>query len=129
MVVLSSCNTGTGNLYRGEGVLSLARGFIYSGSKAVVMSLWEVNDASGTEIVESFYKNLKEGDSKSESMRKARIKYLRSATQMGSHPYFWSTLVIYGDNSPLYYRRFIAFGAVIIVFLIAFLLIVYLRKR
>jgi CHAT domain-containing protein len=129
MVVLSSCNTGTGNLYRGEGVLSLARGFIYSGSKAVVMSLWEVNDASGTEIVESFYKNLKGGDSKSESMRKARIKYLRSATQIGSHPYFWSTLVIYGDNSPLYYRRSFSFGAGIIVILVSFLLFLYLRKR
>ncbi|HKK42385.1 MAG TPA: CHAT domain-containing tetratricopeptide repeat protein, partial [Bacteroidales bacterium] len=38
MVVLSSCNTGNGKLYTGEGILSLARGFIYSGSKSVVMS-------------------------------------------------------------------------------------------
>jgi len=38
MIVLSSCNTGTGFLYSGEGILSLARGFIYSGSQSVVMS-------------------------------------------------------------------------------------------
>ena len=53
MVVLSSCNTGTGFLYSGEGILSLARGFIYSGSQSVVMSMWEIEDKSGTEIVEN----------------------------------------------------------------------------
>ena len=54
MVVLSSCNTGTGLLYSGEGILSLARGFIYSGSQSVVMSMWEIEDRSGTEIVKMF---------------------------------------------------------------------------
>ena len=105
MVVLSSCNTGTGNLLRGEGILSLARGFIYSGSKSVAMSLWEVDDKSGTDVMKSFYRNLKNGNSKSVALRKARLKYLRSAGQLRSHPYFWSTLVIYGDDSPLYYKK------------------------
>ena len=129
MVVLSSCNTGIGDLFRGEGVLSLARGFIYSGSKSVVMSLWEVNDASGTEIVKSFYTNLKKGESKSESLRKARMMYLKTVSQMGSHPYFWSTLVIYGDDSPLYYRRsFITVAGITIILILASLFF-YFRKR
>ncbi len=51
----------TGLLYSGEGILSLARGFIYSGSESVVMSMWEIEDKSGTEIVEMFYKYLKKG--------------------------------------------------------------------
>ena len=79
MVVLSSCNTGAGNLRKGEGILSLARGFIYSGSKSVVMSLWEVDDKSGTDIVKTFYKNLKNGNSKGEALRQAKLKYLKSA--------------------------------------------------
>jgi CHAT domain-containing protein len=131
MVVLSSCNTGSGNLLRGEGVLSLARGFIYSGSKSVVLSLWEVNDISGTEVVKSFYSNLKNGDSKSESLGKARIKYLKSATQLNSHPYFWSTLVIYGDDSPLYSS--IIMRITIAIAIISVLLIIsaiyYFKKR
>src|SRR5674476_252283 len=105
MVVLSSCNTGSGLLFSGEGILSLARGFIYSGSQSVVMSMWEIEDKSGTEIVEKFYQNLKKGYSKSESLKKARIDFLKSADQLRSHPYFWATLVVYGNNDPLYYSK------------------------
>ena len=75
MVVLSSCNTGTGFLSSGEGILSLARGFIYSGSQSVVMSMWEIEDKSGTEIVKMFYKNLKNGSTKSNALKKARIAF------------------------------------------------------
>jgi len=66
------------------------------------MSLWEIEDKSGTLIVEKFYKNLKSGYSKSIALKKARRDFLKSADQLRSHPYFWSTLVIYGNNEPLY---------------------------
>ena len=107
MVVLSSCNSGMGYLYSGEGILSLARGFMYSGSESVVMAMWEIEDRSGTEIVKSFYDNLKKGYSKSSALRRARIKYLSEADQLRSHPYFWSALVVYGNDSPLYYSKYI----------------------
>jgi CHAT domain-containing protein len=129
MVVLSSCNTGTGFLYSGEGILSLARGFIYSGSQSVVMSMWEIEDRSGTEIVKMFYKNLKKGNSKSVALRKARIAYLKKSDQLRSHPYFWSTLVIYGNNTPLYYSKHLIIAAVIFAFIVFISLILYFRKR
>jgi CHAT domain-containing protein/tetratricopeptide (TPR) repeat protein len=103
MVVLSSCNTGRGILSSGEGILSLARGFIYSGSQSVIMSMWEIEDKSGTEIVERFYKNLKRGLTKSSALKKARIDFLKDADQLRSHPYFWSALVVYGNNTELYH--------------------------
>ncbi len=105
MVVLSSCNTGVGLSYSGEGILSLARGFIYSGSQSVIMSLWEIEDRSGTGIVKDFYRNLKKGDSKSNALRRARMRYLKDADQLRSHPYFWSSLVVYGNNSPVYHSH------------------------
>jgi CHAT domain-containing protein len=129
MVVLSSCNTGTGNLQKGEGVLSLARGFIYSGSKSVVLSLWEVNDVSGSEIVEFFYSNLLKGESKSEALRNARLKFLNSSTQLSSHPFFWSTLVIYGDDSSLYYSRDLKAATIIVSLILAAGLFFYFKKR
>lgn len=104
MVFLSSCNTGSGYLQSGEGVMSLARGFFYSGSPSVIMSLWEVDDLSGSSIVKDFYRNIKKGRSKSHSLRQARMEYLKEADQMRSHPYFWSTLVIIGDDSPVYHN-------------------------
>jgi CHAT domain-containing protein len=118
MVFLSSCNTGSGKLLKGEGVLSVARGFLYAGSKSVVMSLWEIEDKSGTEIVSSFYKNLKKGYSKSRALRKAKLDYLESANQVRSQPYFWTALVVYGNNSPIYMSGWFI-GALIIVVLLA----------
>ncbi|MEA1887562.1 MAG: CHAT domain-containing protein, partial [Bacteroidota bacterium] len=103
MLFLSSCNTGTGYLRAGEGVMSLARGFFYSGSPCVIMSLWEVDDRSGSDIVKDFYFNIKKGFTKSKSLRKARMDYLADADQMRSHPYFWSTLVIMGNDDPVYF--------------------------
>ena len=129
MVVLSSCNTGTGLLYSGEGILSLARGFIYSGSQSVVMSMWEIEDRSGTEIIKMFYDNLKKGNSKSIALRKARKAWLKKADQLRSHPYFWSALVIYGNNTPLYYSKLMIITSVIIFIIIVVSLVLYFRKR
>jgi CHAT domain-containing protein/tetratricopeptide (TPR) repeat protein len=129
MVVLSSCNTGLGDLHSGEGVLSLARGFIYSGSKSVVMSLWEVDDKSGTDIVKMFYRHLKNGSNKSGALRKARIEYLKSAGQLRSHPYFWSTLVVYGDDSPLYISLTTKIILIIVLTLLIVGVVIYFKKR
>lgn len=128
MVVLSSCNTGTGFLSSGEGILSLARGFIYSGSKSVVMSLWKIEDKSGTEIIKMFYDNIRKGMPKSVALRKARNKFLRNSSQLRSHPYFWSALVVYGDNSAIYFPRK-AIAAIIAAIIVSALLAIYLRKR
>jgi len=127
MVMLSSCNTGNGILHSGEGIMSLARGFVYSGSQSVVMSMWEIEDRSGTEIVKNFYRFLKRGASKSNALRKARIKYLRSADMLRSHPYFWSSLVIYGNNEPLYFSRGLTIIISAILVLIASILILNRR--
>jgi CHAT domain-containing protein/tetratricopeptide (TPR) repeat protein len=129
MVVLSSCNTGTGLLYSGEGILSLARGFIYSGSQSVVMSMWEIEDKSGTKIVEMFYENLKKGYTKSLALKKARIDFLKDADLLRSHPYFWSALVVYGNNSPLYYSKTPIVTIVTIVTILILSFGFYFRKR
>ncbi|MCW5516249.1 CHAT domain-containing protein [Muriicola sp. Z0-33] len=102
MVVLSACNTSDGNLKRGEGVMSLARGFFYSGAKSVVSSLWPVTDESGKELMISFYKNLDKGHSKSRALREAKLSYLKNvkAAEL-KHPFYWAGFVMLGDNAAL----------------------------
>jgi CHAT domain-containing protein len=128
MVILSSCNTGTGILHSGEGILSLARGFIYSGSQSVIMSMWEIEDRSGAEIVKNYYKYLKRGATKSNALRKARLEYLENADMLRSHPYFWSSLVVYGNNAPLYHSVKLVIIVTSALFLIGLVLILYYRK-
>ena len=101
MAVLSACKTGLGKLSQGEGIMSLARGFIYAGVPGIVMTLWEIEDISTSKIMTLFYQNLKEGLRKDEALGKAKLSYLKSADKLHSHPYFWAAYVQIGDNSPI----------------------------
>lgn len=105
MAVLSSCNTGSGKLQKGEGVISLARGFMYAGCPSVTMSLWEVEDKSGTRLMKYYYEYLKKGKSKSDALRKAKLKFLENADPLKSHPYFWSGYVVIGNHDSLFQNR------------------------
>jgi CHAT domain-containing protein len=128
MVVLSSCNTGSGKITSGEGIQSLARGFISSGGKSVIMSMWEVEDYAGSEVIKLFYKNIIRGNTKSQALRKARLSFLRNADQQRSHPYYWSTLVVYGDDAPLYYSKTRLASAIIsLCVVLSFLIFIFYR--
>ena len=54
LVVLSACETGLGKFEKGEGVMSLARGFAYAGAGSLVASLWKVNEGSTAAPVQLF---------------------------------------------------------------------------
>ena len=64
LAVLSACQTGTGKFSKGEGIMSLARGFLYAGVPGIVMTLWSIEDKSGSEIIAGFYENLKNNQRK-----------------------------------------------------------------
>lgn len=101
MVVLSACNTSIGELRKGEGAMSLARGFFHSGAKSVVSSLWSTNDKSSKELMVAFYKGLNEGLTKSAALRKAKIEYIDQYRGSTISPAYWSALIVIGDNSPI----------------------------
>lgn len=120
MTVLSACNTGIGKLQKGEGLMSLARGFLYAGCPSVVMSLWEVEDEAGTQIMTSFYKYLKGGKTKDEALRLAKLKYLENSNSRLAHPHYWMSFKSIGDNSPIYTSYDLYFFAILILLIIAF---------
>jgi CHAT domain-containing protein/Tfp pilus assembly protein PilF len=102
LAVLSSCNTGAGKIHKGEGVISLARGFKYAGCPSIVMTLWPVEDNSSINLMKYFYQELKKGRNKPEALRKAKLKYLEEADPLHAHPYFWSGYIVIGDKSPVF---------------------------
>lgn len=99
LVILSACNTGAGKNYGGEGVISVGRGFLSSGSRSVIMTLWPVNDHSSYELIKGFYKELKNKTSISDALRNSKLSYLSQTDNLHSHPFFWTGYVIYGDAS------------------------------
>ncbi|GAB5526902.1 MAG: hypothetical protein Roseis2KO_47740 [Roseivirga sp.] len=122
LVVLSACNTGSGQVASGEGIQSLANSFFYAGSKSLVMSLWTANDQSTATIISSFYEELSQGKSKSEALRNAKLKYLNEADGLRSHPYYWAHMVVNGNNNPVVKKNMLWIyltGTLIFIVLIA----------
>ncbi|WP_298316251.1 CHAT domain-containing tetratricopeptide repeat protein [uncultured Aquimarina sp.] len=97
LVVLSACNTLLGEIAEGEGVMSLARGFFHAGANTVISSLWNANDRSTAQIMESFYVNLENGQTKSNALHNAKISYLKSASLSDASPHYWATFMLIGD--------------------------------
>ena len=79
VVTLSACETGLGQLMRGEGLVGFSRGFFFSGTKFIIVSLWEVGDESTAEMAMGFYKRYakKKRQDIYKSFQKARIKVIK----------------------------------------------------
>jgi len=117
LVTLSGCDTQTGVIAKGEGVLSLARGFFYSGAKTVVASQWQVSDQASVVLMDYFYKYLSQGKSKQEALTRAKRDYLNSHELSDRSPYYWASFVLIGDpealtSAPPKYAYWLIFGVV-----------------
>ncbi|HEY8210918.1 MAG TPA: CHAT domain-containing tetratricopeptide repeat protein [Myxococcaceae bacterium] len=61
LVVLSACDTGRGEVRRGQGVYGLRRALVVAGAETVVVSLWRVDDETTRTMMEQYYRNLLAG--------------------------------------------------------------------
>ncbi|HLN56159.1 MAG TPA: CHAT domain-containing tetratricopeptide repeat protein [Bacteroidales bacterium] len=130
MIVLSSCNSGSGNLYSGEGQLSLARSFILAGASSVVRTAWDVNDDSGSEIITGFYQYISEGKNKDRAMQLAKIDFIKKSSPALRDPYYWAAYEVVGDNGPVMKSNynFVTFVTILIL-LSGAGFIYFLRRR
>lgn len=94
LLVLSSCESGTGDLIRGEGLLSLNRAFQFAGVKNTISTRWKVSDKASAKLMVYFYKYLLSGDSYAEALQAAKIKMIkRSKTAI---PKLWAGYTLTG---------------------------------
>jgi CHAT domain-containing protein len=101
LVVLSACETGVGQLRRGEGIFGLARAFSYAGAQSLAATLWKVDDAAAAELMRAFYAYLKKGLPKDEALRQAQLDYLEQADPLHAHPFFWAGYTLFGRIDAL----------------------------
>lgn len=101
LVVLSTCETGIGKLYKAEGAMSVARGFQFAGAQNLLFSLWKVNDYTTSVFMADFYKNIKNNVPFFEANTNAKIAFLedKSIPNTKKSPYYWSSFVYYGSIS------------------------------
>ena len=130
LVVLSACNTGNGNIQRGEGVMSLSRAFAYTGVPATVMSLWRVPDMPTKEIMIHFYENLKAGQTKDAALQNAKLQYLDNCKDdFAANPYNWAGFVAVGNMDMVAMPQPVNIQAFVAIFVILIVLIYWLGKR
>jgi len=93
LVTLSACETGIGELQNSEGIISLARAFVYAGAKSIVTSLWSVSDAKTKDLMVDFYKNIRKGMLKDGALRQAKLDFLKHNKGVAAHPFYWAGFV------------------------------------
>nr|MDZ8213018.1 tetratricopeptide repeat protein [Nostoc sp. ChiSLP03a] len=122
LVVLSACETALGGENAdGLEMSGMSFYFLTNGAKAVIASLWLVNDASTSQLMQQFYQNLSTGQmTKTEALRQAQLTMLKSNSQgsdsnrssvnykLGqgeqfisrnlSHPYYWAPFILIGNG-------------------------------
>ncbi len=91
LVVLSACNTGLGEIRRGEGVYGLRRALTLAGAESQVMSLWPVSDRATRDLMVAFYQGLQRGQNRTEAMRQVQLRMLQTGTRR--HPYYWAGFI------------------------------------
>ncbi len=96
LVVLSACDTAVGKDMRGEGLVSLTRGFMYAGASSVVASLWTVDDAATAELMKYFYSNLLQHQMQPAEALRAAQNSIRQNPRWSS-PYYWAAFTLQGD--------------------------------
>ncbi len=94
LVVLSCCHSGSGQI-RAEGVVGIARAFLGSGARSVLVALWALEDSATKLFMNCFYEHLVRGESASECLHEA-MKWMRA----NGYPDVadWAPFMLIGDN-------------------------------
>lgn len=102
-MTLIGCRTGLGRLSHGEGLVGLARAFLYAGTPSLVVSLWVVEELSGL-VMNHFYENIERGLTKAEALRQAKLRMIKSHGRLAdgrkvsyAHPFLWAPFVLLGS--------------------------------
>ncbi len=94
LVALSACQTGVGRLEAGDELISLSRAFSYAGARAILSTLWRVDDVSTALVSKHFYRHYV-GRSAAESLRAAQLQVMGDGRH--HHPSYWAGVVLSGD--------------------------------
>lgn len=96
LVVLSACRTAIGEEVAGEGLVGLARGFMYAGVPRVVAALWSVDDEATAALMVAFYEAMIE-DRLAPAAALTAAQRRMASTPHWQAPYFWAGFVLQGE--------------------------------
>ena len=93
LVVLSACESGIGKLAKGEGIMAVNRGFLYSGANNVIFTLFKVYDAQSSQLTQALFRYILEGKKYAQALRLAKLELIQ---QSDADPKAWAGFVMIG---------------------------------
>ena len=108
-VVLSACNTASGEGAGSEAVSGLGRAFFYAGVRSLLVTAWPVETVSARQLTTSLFAQYSAGAQvdRSEALRQAMLKVMQSGAMNAktgrmdysyAHPMFWAPFVLVGEG-------------------------------
>jgi CHAT domain-containing protein/tetratricopeptide (TPR) repeat protein len=132
LVILSACETGTGKLAKGEGLMSVARAFTYAGCPNIIASLWKADDKSTAWIIQHFYHYLQNGEDAATALQKAKLAYLQSPEidKRFKTPNYWAHLVLTGvpQKKESHFKWWLFAAGILFITITIYLCAKYLRN-
>jgi CHAT domain-containing protein/uncharacterized protein HemY len=93
LVTISACYSTGNRTYSGEGLVGLSWAFLRAGAHNVIGALWDVSDASTSQLVDEFYGELKKGKSPGAALRTAKLSLLHNGPFR--NPFYWAPFQLY----------------------------------
>jgi CHAT domain-containing protein len=100
LVTISGCRTAGSRTYSGEGLVGLAWAFMSSGAQRVIAGLWNVEDASTSEVMEQLYRGLTHGEPPEDALRHAKLRLIQSDGAYRK-PFYWAPFMTYTRSARL----------------------------
>ncbi|HEV7782072.1 MAG TPA: CHAT domain-containing protein, partial [Chitinophagaceae bacterium] len=102
LVILSACETGAGQLVKGEGLMSLSRAFAYAGCPNVIPSLWKAEDNTTAFLTQRLHYYLDKNYTKDRALQQAKIDLLgnKEGDPRFRSPNYWAHLIFIGNYEP-----------------------------
>jgi CHAT domain-containing protein len=104
LVVLSACDTASGEQRTGEGVYGLQRGLTVAGARSTLLSLWKVDDAATAHFMRRYYKLLQEGKGRMEALLAVQQEFrdgVGDVRREWADAKYWAAWQLSGDTGPL----------------------------
>ena len=104
IIMLSACNTASGDKLGAEGLSGLARAFIYAGARSLLVSHWSVESTSAAELTTGMFDAMdRDSDiGRSEALQMSMVDLMTDKDRAYySHPAFWAPFSLVGDGATL----------------------------
>ena len=126
LIMLNSCDSGSGEYFQGTGVMGISRALRYAGARSLIRNSWQVNDHFSSDFAITFYTRMNLGKTKARSLQEAKIHLLSTSN---ANPHYWGAYMLNGSNRPVVAKQGERLMNIAVLLLFSTLLVISVGRR